>query len=91
MFAKPVVPQPGNVTVPACSGVGQSKGEKDKEKPKRKAAPSPSPVRGGAVGGGFVDDNGTCVPPNTNNTERSVVKYTLPTSGKGRCNNLVIV
>ena len=91
VFAKPVVPQPGSATVPACSGVGQSKGEKDKEKPKRKAAPSPSPVRGGAVEGGFVDDNSTCAPPNTNNTERSVVKYTPPAGGKGRCNSLLIV
>ena len=84
VFVKPVVPKPGSGTVPVCGGVSWSKGEKDKEKPKRRATPSPSPIRGGGVGGDFVDGDSTCVPPNSNNTERSVVKYTPPTSGRGR-------
>ena len=73
------------------SGVGRSEGDKNKEKPKRRATPSPSPVRGGAVGGDFVDGDSSCVSPNINNTERSVVKYTPPVSSKGRCVNLLIV
>ena len=72
VFMKPKVPMPGSATVPVCSGVGLSKGERDKEKPKRRATPSPSPIRGGAVGGDFVDGDSSCVSPNINNTERSV-------------------
>ena len=91
VFMKPKVPMPGSATVPVSSGVGRSEGDKNKEKPKRRATPSPSPVRGGAVGGDFVDGDSSCVPPNINNTERSVVKYTPPASGRGRCNNLITV
>ena len=86
VFMKPRVPMPGSATVPVPSG-----GDSNKEKPKRRATPSPSPVRGGAVGGDFVDGDSSCVSPNINNTERSVVKYTPPVSGIGRCDNLIIV
>ena len=91
VFAKPEVPKHSGATVPVYSGAGKGKGEKDKEKPKRRATPSPSPVRGGAVEGGFVDGDSLCASPSINNTERSVVKYTPPVSGKGRCDNLITV
>ena len=86
VFMKPKVPMPGSATVPVPSG-----GDSNKEKPKRRATPSPSPVRGGAVEGGFVDGDSSCASPSINNTERSVVKYTPPVSGKGRCDNLITV
>ena len=86
VFMKPKVPMPGSATVPVPSG-----GDSNKEKPKRRATPSPSPVRGGAVGGDFVDGDSLCASPSINNTERSVVKYTPPVSSKGRCVNLLIV
>ena len=86
VFMKPRVPMPGSATVPVPSG-----GDSNKENPKRRATPSPSPVRGGAVGGGFVDGDSSCASPSINNTERSVVKYTPPVSNKGRCVNLLIV
>ena len=86
VFMKPRVPMPGSATVPVPSG-----GDRNKENPKRRATPSPSPVRGGAVGGGFVDGDSLCASPSINNTERSVVKYTPPVSNKGRCVNLLIV
>ena len=91
VFMKPKVPMPGSATVPVCSGVGRSRGGKDKEKPKRRATPSPSPIRGGAVGGDFVDGDSSCVSPNINITERSVVKYTPPVDNKGMYVSLSVV
>ena len=86
VFMKPRVPLPSSATIPVPSG-----GDSNKENSKRRATPSPSPVRGGAVGGGFVDGDSSCALPSINNTERSVVKYTPPVSGKGRCDNLITV
>ena len=91
VFAKPEVPKHSGATVPVYSGASKGKGEKDKEKPKRRATPSPSPVRDGAIGGGFVDGDSSGVPPNINNTERSVVKYTPPSGGRGKCGAFKIV
>ena len=89
VFAKPEVPKLRFASVPANIGVGDGIGEKDK--PKRRATPSPSPVRDGAVGGDFVDGDSSDVPPNINNTGKSVAKLSAPIGGRGRCGVLIIV
>ena len=77
VFVKPKVSMPGgtNVLVP----VGGDSTVKDSNSV---STPSPHQVSGGAEGSSLSGDSSS-VSPGTNNTERSVVKYTPPVTNKG--------
>ena len=79
VFVKPRVPMPGgaNVLVP----IGGDSTVKDSNSV---STPSPHQVSGGAEGSSVGGDSSS-VSPGSNNTERSVVKYTPPVTNKGIC------